>query len=299
MNKLIIGAFALILLFGCIGQPSSGPKVEEGNVTIPIVGDVIEETNKTISGCTPEYTVTAPESAELSATVLVTIEAECAKNKTVEVLFNGASVSAATIPADSSVLNFNIVASKDKTNKLEIRSDGHSIHSSNLKVSSIGFTDTSGTDNDPISIRRWKAVAFELDNKIEVKSIGAYLKRLTPLDLGSDIVLEIRSDSAGEPGSIVATSTKPLSSVTLSPNWLYFPFNATLDKGRYFVVFRLTEDDSINIHYVPLDKKAKGNLDHMKMDLIKNEDTGIFEETKWELLPYDRKYTIIVSAKSN
>lgn len=299
MQKIIIGVFVALLLFGCIGQPASGPKVKEGNITIPTLNDVIQETNKTISGCSPEYTVTAPSTAALSSTVLVSIKAECAKNSSLEIFFNGASVGKSTVPADSSILNFNIIASNDKTNKLEIKADGSSIHSSDLTVSSIGFTDTSGTDNDAISIKSWKAIAFDLDNKIEVRSVGAYMKKLTALDLGSDIVVEIRSDSSGTPGSVLATSKTPLSSATLSENWVYFPLNATLNKGRYWITFRLTKDDSIYIHYVPVDKKAPGNLNHMKMDLIKNEDTTIWEETKWEILPFDRKYSFIVSAQNN
>ena len=299
MDRIIVGTFVIMLFFGCIGQQQTGPKVKEGDISLPVVGDIVETANKSISGCEPEYTVTAPSSAALSSTVLVTVNAECAKGAEVEAFLDGASAGRATIPSDSAVLNFNIIASKDKANQLEVHANGSSIHSSGLQVSAIGFTDTGGTDNDPISIKHWKAVSFTLDNKIEVKSVGAYLRKLAVLDLGSDIVVEIRSDSYGEPGAVVATSRKPLLSVTMTPNWIYFPFNASLDKGRHWVVFRLTKDDSVNIHYVAVDKLAQGNPDHMRMDLYKNEDLQKWEETKWERLSFDRRYAVIVSAADN
>ena len=63
MDRIIVGAFVIMLFFGCIGQQQTGPKVKEGDISLPVVGDIVETANKSISGCEPEYTVTAPSSA--------------------------------------------------------------------------------------------------------------------------------------------------------------------------------------------------------------------------------------------
>jgi len=297
MKKILLILFSVVLLFGCIGGPSVPSNVTP-QINLTNVTQAINETVTSVTqGCSPSYSVTPPNSAKLSSSGTLSVTATCASKKTVSVLVNGASVGSTTVPeGDSAVLNFNLIASPDGTNSLEVNGDGSSVFTGKWEVSPIGYSNTAGSDNDMISIGRWKAVAFEVSNPITVKKAGAYLMRLTSMTYGSNMVVDIRSDSSGKPGDIVGTSTLPINVSTLTPNWVSFPMTAQLQKGKYWVVFRDDGKDEYNIRYITVDKLKPGNPNHMKMDLTKNEDTGVWSETQWVPLAYDRNYAFSISA---
>jgi hypothetical protein len=292
----LLAIFVLFaLLFGCVGEQVPQVNVTTGNVTTPTQND----TGPSIPsvGCTPSYTITEPSTATLSDSATLSVKAECAKGKVVEVTIGGISIGKSTIPTDSSILNFKLAATSEGTKKIVVNSDNKTIHSASWTINPIGYSNTSGSDNEPIAINHRKAIAFNVTNQIDVKNVRAYMRRLQSFTLGSNIVLQIMSDSAGEPGTSLYNTSIPISRATLTPNWIDFPIDATLTKGRYWLVFSVDKDnDNVNIHYVPVNKHAKGNEDHMKMDLVKNRDTQLWEETQWEKLSFDKRYAFIVSS---
>lgn len=298
MKRIFLVLMSMILIFGCIEQPSPGANVTTGNLTAPTAPSV-NQTTAPAKNCTPSYSFTTLKTASLSGSGVLSVTASCAANKKLVVSINGKTAGASTIPSDSAIVNFNLVASDDGTNKVVVKSDGNTVHSVTWSITSIGHFDTSGKDNDPISIKNWKAIALNVSNPIEVKQVSAYMKRLSSLTLGSNIVLELRKDSAGEPGAHVANTSIPITKATLTPNWIYFPIDASLQKGRYWLVFKVDkEGDYVNIHYTPVDKQKKGNADHLYMDLVKNEIKQTWEQTKWGRLSFDRKYVFKVSTSS-
>jgi hypothetical protein len=300
MVKIMKGLIAIFVLFvmffGCVGEQDQPANVTTGNISGPMQN--VSGPSIPSLGCTPSYTITEPKDATLSDSGTLSVKAECAKDKVVEVILDGSMVAKANVPTDSSVLNFNLVASSEGTKSILVKSDNKTIHSTSWTIKSIGFTDTSGNDNELIAINYKKAIAFNISNDIEVNSVGAYLRRLQSFTMGSNMILELRSDSSGEPGSLVTSASVPISKATLTPNWIDFPINAPLTKGRYWLVFSVDKDnDNVNIHYIAVDKKAPGNADHLKMDLIKNRDTQLWEETKWERLSFDKKFAFVVSSE--
>jgi hypothetical protein len=297
MKKMIFVLISVLLLFGCIGAPAPGANVTTTNVTGPI--PQLPSDNQSAQDCSPSYQFTELKTTQLSGSGLLSISATCAKNKSIAVYVNDVVAGTASIPADSATLNFNLIASRDGTNNVVVKSNGETVHSVKWTINPIGFLDTSSKDHDPISINHRKAVAFDVSNPIKVEKVGTYIRRQSVLTLGSNVLLEIRGDSSGEPGEKIADTSIPITSATLSPNWIYFPVSASLDKGRYWLIFSVDrENDYVNIHYAPIDKLAKGNADHLNMDLVKNEDTQAWEETSWEKLKFDRKYVFLVSSVS-
>jgi len=289
MKKILLILFSVVLLFGCIGGPSPG-----SNITQQINQTITTVTQE----CTPSLSVTPPNSAKLSSSATIVVNATCAFNKTVAVTINGAEIASAVVPeGDSTLLNFNLIAAPDGSNSLAVNLDNNPVYTGKWDVSPIGYSNTAGSDNDQISVGRWKAVAFEVSNPITVKKVSAYLMRLQSLIVGSNVIVDIRSDSNGKPGDIVATTSLPINKTTLTPNWVHFPITAQLQKGRYWVVFREDGLDEVNIRYVTVDKLKPGNPNHMMMDLTKNEDTSVWSETQWTPLAYDRDYSFVISAR--
>ena len=291
---------ALVLLFGCIQIPGLGksPNSTAGNATVPIAPSVPSGNQTTEPACSPSYSTSSIKAANLSGTGALSVTASCATNKTVAVYVDGVFASQASVPSDPAVLNFNLIAATDGTSTVEAKADGASIGTATWTISPIGFTDTSGTDVDQISINHWKAIAFEAENPVTVRKVSAYMKRLDSLQFGSNIILEVRADSSGEPGStVLAKSTFPMKNATLNYNWIDFPLSASLAKGKYWLVFSVDKDsDFIYINYFTVDKKKVGNADILKMDLVRNADTQNWDQTSWGKLTYDRRYAFMVSA---
>lgn len=295
MKRIFLIFISMLLVFGCVGGPAPSANVTTGNISAPPQVPLVNQTVPSL--CDPSYTFTDPNPATLSGSGTLSVSADCATGANIEVYVNGAVAGKSVVPGDPAVLNFNLVASKDGVSKVEVKSDGKSIHSVDWDVSSIGYLNTDTSDVDPISINHRKAISFDLANPVRIRSVSTYLKRQSALTLGSNIVLEIRKDMNGVPGQSVYNTTVPITEVTLSPNWLSFPVDASLQKGRHWLVFWVDKDnDYVNIHYVPVDKKAKGNADHLNMDYVKNEDLLKWEPTEWKPLSFDRKYVFKVSA---
>ena len=307
MKRILFVIAAALLISGCVNVPG-GLQNATKNLTVPtlpnasnVAGAVANATQQ--PSCSPSYSFSAPKAAVLSGTGSLSGTATCAANKVVTVYVNGVQVGQSTVSGDPSQLNFDLAATMDGTNKVTVDSDGAEVYSADWTVSPIGYTTTAGTDNDQISVKNWKAVAFDVDNPITVKAVGAYLRTLqTSTLLNTSVVVDIRSDSGGNPGSVVATASLPITQVTMTPNWINFPVDAQLSKGRYWVVFRVDQQasqllsDSVNILYVTVDKGKPGDADHKKMDLVRNDQTETWDQTTWGPLAYARNYAFTVSA---
>ncbi len=301
MKKLILAFIVMLLVFGCIGIPGQQVNVPLGNITVPKAPNVTVD-NGTISvkTCDANYSVSSIVSTKLSGTQVLSVTANCASNKTIAVYVDDAISGQSVVPGESAILNFNIIATTEGMHKVEVKSDGQVVGSKSFNVTPIGYFNTVGTENDPVSINHVKALAFDIDSPISVKRVGAYMWRLESMTIGSNIIAEIRKDSNGQPGDSVATSTLPIKVTTLTPNWIYFPTDTQLAKGRYWLVFSVSKDNEyVNIKYTTNDKLKPGNANHLKMDLTKNEDLQIWEQTTWDPLSFDRSYSFIVSATSS
>jgi hypothetical protein len=230
------------------------------------------------------------------------VTATCAANDTISVYVDGVPAGQSVVAGDNATLDFNLVAAMDGTDNVTVDSDGAEVYSASWTVSPIGYTTAAGQDYDPISVSNWKAVAFEVDNPITVKMVTAYLMTQESMLLAnSSIVADIDSDSNGNPGSVVATGSVPISSVTMTPNWIGFPVDAKLQPGRYWVVFHvgppsLLVSDDVNILYVTVSQTTPGDADHKQMDLARDDQTDSWNATSWEPLAYERDYAFTVSA---
>ena len=136
--------------------------------------------------------------------------------------------------------------------------------------------------------------------------VKIYMKRLAyKTQPSTEIVVEVRSDDGGDPGSVVASVKRPINATTLSDNLINFDFatEPTLAPGRYWIVVRIeqTEDvnlvsDTVNIHYVAVDRQAPGNGYTRQMMLDVDKASGFASETEWAPLSYDRVYSIVLTS---
>jgi hypothetical protein len=307
MKKILFVIAAALLLFGCTGIPG-GLQNATKNMSVPalpnasnVAGAVANVTQQ--PSCSPSYSFSAPAPAVLSGTSVLSGTATCAADKELTVYVGNAQVAQATVSGDPGQVSFNLPATTDGMVRVSVQSDGAIVYSADWTVSPIGYATTAGTDNDQISVKNWKAVAFDVDNPITVTSVSAFLRTLQTSTLANTVVIaDIRADSGGSPGGIVATASLPITKVTMTPNWISFPVEAQLQKGRYWVVFRVDQpssqlvSDSVNILYVAVDKNQPGDADHKKMDLVRNDQAQTWDQTTWQPLAYARNYAFKVSA---
>jgi len=121
-------------------------------------------------------------------------------------------------------------------------------------------------------------------------------------------IVEIRGDDGGKPGSsIIATTYVPIEKITMNERWIWFNFedDVKLTKGKYWVVFRVDQEnpaivsDVVNIHYVGDDPTKQAGPDIKKMLLAWNDKEEKYYETTWEPLAYARTYTIVLSSQEH
>lgn len=315
MQKTIIALLLGILLFGCINL--GGTKTTDNSTST-----VSSEQNKTSNNnqtdnsksgllnkpCNENYLFSQLDSGVLSKDTAFVVTASCASGKKVAIYLDNSQLEEKTISSDASIpMTFTLKPKKDGTLKVEVKADGSTVYSKEWEVKPIGFTDTSGSENDPVSIKQWKAVAFDVDNTITAKTIRLYMRRLNYNILSdTEVFVELRSNNNGNPADgVLASSKRYLNETTLTDNWILFKLDkaTTLAKGKYWIVMKIAQpsspivSDVVNIHNLPIDKNRAGNDYHKQMTLNRNEDKGIWEETSWQPLSYDKKYCFKVSAE--
>ncbi len=316
MNRLMGGAILLLsvmLLFGCVGGgqeyvTEEGTTPIGGGETTPI-GEVVEDISGL--GCEPSYTYSElPETGVIGQPVQLSVTSTCAKGKLIGLNIDGKQESGGKIATNDPVtFNFVLMPEVEGTKKIVLWSDNDSVYSVDWEVLPIGSTDISGNKNDAVSAKEYIAVQFEISGPITAKSVGAYMRRLYSQTLeGSEVIAEIRTDNGGKPSdNYLAISTLPITKPTMTENWIYFnyPEGVRLSSGKYWVVFRVTQEsgeqiigDVANIHYTfSGDTTIPGSEYNKKMNLVWDNTLRKYVETSWEPRAYERTYSVIVSGK--
>jgi len=255
----------------------------------------------------PSYSFSTLEDGTFSKTTELVATVTCGGGKTLTASVDGEEVDSVTVESNATTpIGFDVVAIKVGTPKVTVESDGETILSRDWKVSPLGDSDTSGLEYDAISFKEWRAMAVDVENEIEAGRVRAYMKRMqSRTQPSTNIIVELRDDSGGNPGNLVASVKRPITVTTLTENWINFDFDPapTLSPGRYWIVFKVEQTEEVklisdvtNIHYVAIDKQAEGNDYTMEMKLTVDEKTGEASETTWKELSYDRVYTIVLSS---
>lgn len=303
--RAIVFIIAALLIFGCLGGggETTGP-IGGGGTTTP--GGTGGTGGTTPTECSPDYSFYNISSGTLGHATTLSATVTCAAGKTVTVKLDG-EVAATSMLEDNSTttLNFALVPKKDGTVRITADSDSVSLLSKDWTVAPLGSADVKGPEYDSVSFKEWRAVAFTLDDTVSIANVRMYLKRIqSSTQPGTNIIVEIRADSGGNPGSrALASVVKPITVTTLSDNWLNFEFAKPpeLARGKYWVVLRIEQTENVNLisdnvqlHYVPVDKQTAGNDYTRQMVLSVDEKTGYASETSWTPLSYDRVYSLTI-----
>ncbi len=308
----IFGLFFLVL-GGCISGPSGGNITEESPIRLNVSENenqlpVITQPSQS-EQCEPTYQFSElPTNGILGRSARFSVTSRCASGKTIILNIDEKREIGGQITNDDPVVfNFILLPAREGTKQLVVWSDNDVIYNRTWVVVPLGSMDTSGNKNDPVSVKEWIATRFDIDGTVNVKSVGAYMKRLYSQTMQSSMVVaEIHPDDNGRPGeNQLAVSIIPITETTLTANWIYFNFpqTVTLERGSYWVVFRVTQEtqdqivsDVVNIHYTfngDTTKPASNNI--KKMNLQWDNSKRRFAETSWEPLAYDRTYAVILS----
>ncbi|HID73305.1 TPA: hypothetical protein EYP38_05170 [Candidatus Micrarchaeota archaeon] len=305
MRTTLVLLLSMILLFGCVSEPAAVPS---GTGTeAPPEGEAppAGEQPPGEMECDASYAFSQLQSVKLSEVTTFTITATCSEGKEIGLYLNDKLAGKLEVLSnDPTVLNFDIVATVDGVSDVVVKSNDETIYAEEWNIAPLGSTDVSGSDFDQISNKKWLAVAFEVENRVKVGSIGAYVKRLNAQTLQESYVLaEIRGSEGGNPGeSIIASSMVPITETTLTDNWLYLNYDVTLQPGKYWIVFRVAKDeptivgDVITLHYVSVDTHAPPNDYTRRMTLEWSDTERVWEQTSWEELPFDKEYAVVISA---
>jgi hypothetical protein len=311
MKIIAVLFIAMILLFGCTAAPPQEPpeQPEELEEEMPPQDEPEEPPQEAEEKCEPAYAFSKLESAKLSESVQFSVTASCAGGKELSLLLDGTTGTKTTVPDnDPTVVNFDITASEVGTSTVALKSDGETIYAEDWHIAPLGSSDTSGVEYDQVSNKKWTAVAFEIENPVNIGSIGAYVRRLDSQTLDdSFLVYEIREDDGGEPAPLALyTSEISVDQTTMSQNWLYQNFGRViLDPGRYWVVLRVAKDeptlvgDAIHLHYSFDDKKSEPDGDTMQMTLEWSDSERRWMHTEWELPAFDKDYALVVTSQEN
>jgi hypothetical protein len=295
--RLVLLLLSAILIFGCAGQ--TGPTEPAGPLqpSQPVVVPGEE--------CTEDYSFSEIEGSTYGSDESLVATVTCAAGKTLTAKVNGNTVATETVEENSTTpVEFSVPALKEGTLKVTVEDENQTLYSRDWEVEMLGNSDLFGTGYESFSFKEWIAMAFDIDNEVELGQVKAYLKRQSSQTQPSSmIVLEVREDQSGVPGKIVASKKLPIADTTLSPNWLKFDLDekATLRPGRYWIVLKIdqTEEislvsDVVTVHYAVIDKDVTGNDYTGRMVLDVDLKTGYASETSWESLSYDREFNIML-----
>jgi len=304
MRFLIAVLILIIILFGgCIQLPASN--IEKASEVIGNISEKIE-----VQQCTPSYSTTLPKEGKIGKNAIASVVATCAKGKKIELFLNEEKIGEEIVNSnDDSTITFSVPFKKEGKNSLKIASNGELIKSGEASVSPLGSNDTSGLKNDAFSAKDLIASGFEIENEIEVKSVGVFLKKLYSTNFkSSHVVVEIRPNDKDAPAeSIIATTAVPFDKLTMNERWIWFNFNESvnLKKGRYWLMFRVEQEkaeiinDIANIHYVGEDNEKKAGWYSKKMTLEWDKKEGEYKKTEWQPVNYNRVYSVLISSEAH
>jgi len=298
MRYILLVLAVGMLIFGCAGGPAS--QKNGTGVELPQVPGMAPK-------CEPAYQFGQLSEGVLSKSSELIATVECAGGETFTVNVGGTPATTTTVQTnDSQQVRLKVPALKDGTVKVTVESGGNTVFSKDWKVKPLGSEDISGLDTDAVSFKEWRAMAVDVENEVTVSGARAYVKRLEwKTQPGTLIVLELSADDGGKPGDPVATVEKPINATTLTDNWVNFQFaqKHPLAPGRYWLTLKIKQTENVNlvsdvlqVHYAAVDKQKQGNDYTREMKLGVNEKTGVATETRWQPLPYDKKYSVILTA---
>ncbi len=300
MRRILFILLAGLLLFGCFGI--GGSKPTGGGTTPQVPG-----TTPPVETCTPSYTFSELSTGTLSKTATLVATVTCAAGKTLEVTLDGTQVMTAGATTNATTpIELEFAPTRDGTIKVEIKSDGETVFSRDWSVKPLGNPETIGLDTDGVSFKEWRAMAVDVQNTISPDKVKIYMKRMSfKTQPSTTLTVQLRSDSNGNPGNVVASVTKPFTVATQTDNWISFDFASkpTLAPGRYWVVMKVEQTEDVNlvsdvayVHYVTVDKQAPGNDYTRQMILSVDEKSGFASETPWQPLSYDREYSLYLTS---
>jgi hypothetical protein len=312
MYKLMgVLLLSIMLLFGCVGGEQEYITEEEtapleGEETVPVGGE-----EPIGLGCEPSYEFSElPAQGMIGTPVQFSVISTCAEGKVIGLNIDNRQETGGTIASNEpTTFNFILLPEVEGTKQLVVWSDYDVVYNESWEVLPIGSSDISGNKNDPVSVKEWVATAFEIEGPLTVKSVGAYMRRLYSQTLeGSEVRAEIRMDDGGNPsGNYIAVSSLPVTDTTMTENWIYFnyPEGVELSAGKYWVVFRVTQEneeqivsDVVNLHYTfGGDTTVPGDEYTRRMTLEWDNSKREYIETSWEPRAYERTYSVIISGK--
>ena len=299
MKRVVLLLLAALLVFGCTGGQTTGTK--PGGGTTP------GTSTQPAEACTPSYAFSEVDDGTLSQTAELVATVTCAAGKSIVVRLDGTEAASATPDSNATTpLKLDFGPKKDGTLKLTVESDGETVYSRDWTVAPLGSDDTKGLENDGVSFKEWRAMSVDVQNTINPGRVKVFMKRIDyRTQPGTNVIIEIRNDDNGAPGNLVASVKRPLNVTTLSENWINFDFDTkpTLSPGTYWIVLRVEQtenvnlvSDTINVHYVAVDKQAEGNDYTSQMLLDVSMVDGTASESEWTPLSYDRIYSIVLTS---
>jgi len=305
-NGIIAIAALVLLVFGCVGmpsQPTAGTNATQPQAPVlPGIpgGEQVEQ-------CTPSNSFSDIPDGTLSRSITLVATLTCAAGKSVVVKLDGETVGQTVVQTNATTpVNLDIVAKKDGTSKITVEIDGQTVLSKDWSIKPLGSSDTKGLDNDGISFKEWRALGFDVDNPIRVARVRMFLKRMSSQTQPStQLVLELRSDNNGNPGTVLGTVKRPITVVSLDEKWVNFDFDTPIpvSKGKYWAVLRIEQSaevylvsDVVNLRFVPGSRENPGNDYSRQMLLSVDTKTGLASETQWTPVSYEKTYSVTFHA---
>lgn len=301
MRNVILLILAAALVFGCTGG-AQAPGTPGGSVPqIPGTGPSAPE-------CSPSYSFSELEAGTLSETANVIATVTCADGKTLSLNVDGQEEKAVTVSGNGTqLLKIEFFPRKVGDHKVTIESGSETLYSRDWNVNALGSEDTKGLEYDGVSFKEWRAMAVDVENPISPDRVKVFMKRIaSKTQKGTEIVVELRKDNGGTPGTLVSSVKRPINATTMTENWINFDFDSppSLSAGKYWIVVRIEQtenvnlvSDVVNVHYVSGDKQSEGNTYTRQMILDVDMVSGMASETSWQPLSYDRTYAIVLTTK--
>lgn len=294
--RLVLLLLSIILIFGCTGQ---------GGPAAPSAPSQPSGPSGPAAECTPEYSFSELEGSTFGGAETLVATVTCAAGETLTVKVDGETVAKQRVADNSTTpVDFTVPALKEGTLKVTVGNDEQTLFSRDWDVEALGNMDLFGTGYESFSFKEWVAMSFDIENEVELGQVKAYLKRQSSQTQPSTmIVMEVREDDSGEPGTLVASKKLPITDTTLTANWLKFDLDKKekLEPGTYWIVLKIdqTEDitlvsDVVTVHYAVIDKETEGNDYTRRMSLNVDLKTGSASETSWDALAYDKEYNIVL-----
>jgi len=123
---------------------------------------------------------------------------------------------------------------------------------------------------DAVNFVMRQAQSFTVDYELDVHRIGFYLRAPFPNRNDSAILVELRNDTGGKPGPLIATSSINAGEVGPELGWHYAHFqNVTVPPGKYWITLMINDTKSYGVQWARSEGNPYGEmLDTMVLDLM-------------------------------